>query len=317
MPTAAEAEEETKDGEKGEDAEVEAVSKVKYKEDRSVFKPERVFVPPTMSRSGRAVKMSARAQEAKQDADEAEAKAQAPALSPRSKSKLTRLEEDEEDEEDEGEEGEEGEEDEEGKKRKKARRSGSVAGAGAAEVDSPVPQPVEMKRKLVTTTLSRLEGSFGFALDGNYVSAVHEGGAAALNGNIKVGDWILEVNGKDTAISGFAPLLPKSREAPIRLKLARLVTLEEASMEAEEKAIAKLAEATDAPELPEGATSSATEARRRLFASAVSAATKAGLDKEAIKVVQVKLARLPPPPPKPEVTYRDPFELPPMPAPGT
>ncbi|KOO30916.1 hypothetical protein Ctob_014499 [Chrysochromulina tobinii] len=132
-----------------------------------------------------------------------------------------------------------------------------------------------------------------------------------------VGDWILEVNGKDTAISGFAPLLPKSREAPIRLKLARLVTLEEASLEAEEKAIAKLAEATDAPELPEGATSSATEARRRLFASAVSAATKAGLDKEAIKVVQVKLARLPPPPPKPEVTYRDPFELPPMPAPGT
>jgi len=88
-------------------------------------------------------------------------------------------------------------------------------------------------------------------------------------------------------------------------------------LEAEEKAIAKLAEATDAPELPEGATSSATEARRRLFASAVSAATKAGLDKEAIKVVQVKLARLPPPPPKPEVTYRDPFELPPMPAPGT
>jgi len=314
VPTAAEAEEETKDGEKGEDAEVEAVSKVKYKEDRSVFKPERVFVPPAMSRSGRAVKMSARAQEAKQHADEAEAKAQAPAPSPRSKSKPTRLEEDEEDE---GDEGEEGEEDEEGKKRKKARRSGSVAGAGAAEVDSPEPQPVEMKRKLVTTTLSRLEGSFGFALDGNYVSAVHEGGAAALNGNIKVGDWILEVNGKDTAISGFAPLLPKSREAPIRLKLARLVTLEEASMEAEEKAMAKLAEATDAPELPEGATSSATEARRRLFASAVSAATKAGLDKEAIKVVQVKLARLPPPPPKPEVTYRDPFELPPMPAPGT
>jgi hypothetical protein len=310
VPTAAEAEEETKDGEKGEDAEVEAVSKVKYKEDRSVFKPERVFVPPAMSRSGRAVKMSARAQEAKQHADEAEAKAQAPAPSPRSKSKPTRLEEDEEDE---GDEGEEGEEDEEGKKRKKARRSGS----GAAEVDSPEPQPVEMKRKLVTTTLSRLEGSFGFALDGNYVSAVHEGGAAALNGNIKVGDWILEVNGKDTAISGFAPLLPKSREAPIRLKLARLVTLEEASMEAEEKAMAKLAEATDAPELPEGATSSATEARRRLFASAVSAATKAGLDKEAIKVVQVKLARLPPPPPKPEVTYRDPFELPPMPAPGT
>ena len=316
VPTAAEAEEETKDGEKGEDAEVEAVSKVKYKEDRSVFKPERVFVPPAMSRSGRAVKMSARAQEAKQHADEAEAKAQAPAPSPRSKSKPTRLEDDEEDEEDEGEEGEEGEE---GKKRKKARRSGSVASAGAAEVDSPAPdpQPVEMKRKWVTTTLSRLEGSFGFALDGNYVSAVHEGGAAALNGNIKVGDWIKEVNGKDTAISGFAPLLPKSREAPIRLKLARLVTLEEASMEAEEKAMAKLAEATDAPDLPEGATSSATEARRRLFASAVSAATKAGLDKEAIKVVQVKLARLPPPPPKPEVTYRDPFELPPMPAPGT
>ena len=155
--------------------------------------------------------------------------------------------------------------------------------------------PPTMKRRFITITLARLDGSFGIALSGNVVTEVKEGGAAAAEGTIKVGDMILEVNGKDTAISGFASLLPKDKEKSIILKLLRMVTVEAAAAEATEKATAKLQAALDAPDLAEGAEPSAVETRRKMLATAVSVATKAGLDAEAIKPAEAKLAALPPP----------------------
>ena len=157
------------------------------------------------------------------------------------------------------------------------------------------PSGPPMKKKFITITLGRLDGSFGIALSGTVVTEVKEGGAAAAEGTIKVGDMILEVNGKDTAISGFASLLPKDKEKSIILKLLRMVTVEAAAAEATEKATAKLQAALDAPDLAEGAEPSAVETRRKMLATAVSVATKAGLDAEAIKPAEAKLAALPPP----------------------
>ena len=164
-----------------------------------------------------------------------------------------------------------------------------------AALDAP-PEGPPMKRKYVNIILSRLNGSFGIALNANIVTEVKEGGAAAAEGSIRLGDVVLEVDGKDTAISGFAALLPKNKEAPIRLKLLRMVTAEAAAAEANEKASVKLQAALDAPDLAEGDETSTVENRRKSLTSAVSVATKAGLDSELIKKAQKKLDALPPPP---------------------
>lgn len=82
------------------------------------------------------------------------------------------------------------------------------------------------KKKAFTVTLSRAGGSLGIAMNGNYVTAVHEGGAAATEGSIKVGDIVVEVNGKDTGLNTFAKLIPADKEKPIKMRLIRLEVVE-------------------------------------------------------------------------------------------
>ena len=59
----------------------------------------------------------------------------------------------------------------------------------------------------------------------SYVTAVHAGGAAAVEGTIEVGDLITEVNGKDTSLDSAVSLLPRDKERPIKLRLVRYVAV--------------------------------------------------------------------------------------------
>ena len=41
--------------------------------------------------------------------------------------------------------------------------------------------------------------------------------------SLKIGDYINEVNGQDTGASTFGALLPKDKDAPIKIRLTRFV----------------------------------------------------------------------------------------------
>ena len=52
---------------------------------------------------------------------------------------------------------------------------------------------------------------------------------------LKIGDIITEVNGKDTHIESFGSLLPKDKTKPIKIKVTRMVEVDEAAEEAARK----------------------------------------------------------------------------------
>ena len=81
------------------------------------------------------------------------------------------------------------------------------------------------KKKAVSCTLDRSSGTLGIAMSGNYITAVHPGGAAAKEGTIKVGDVVTEVNGKDTVLNTFASLIPKDTKSPLKIRLQRFVEI--------------------------------------------------------------------------------------------
>jgi hypothetical protein len=96
-------------------------------------------------------------------------------------------------------------------------------------------------KKSLSVTLKRVGGKLGMAIDeDNYVTAVHPGGAAALEG-IAVGDLIREVNGKDTGMDAAVKLLPKDQK-PVKLRLQRFVEPEkQAAASKKEAAVSKKA----------------------------------------------------------------------------
>ena len=80
------------------------------------------------------------------------------------------------------------------------------------------------KTKALSCTIERKAGEkLGVAIAGNYVTAVHAGGAAAKEGTLQVGDVITEVNGRDANLEAFANLLPKDATVPLKLRIAREV----------------------------------------------------------------------------------------------
>merc|ERR1719469_1174506 len=78
------------------------------------------------------------------------------------------------------------------------------------------------------TLLRENGGGLGIAMADNQVTAVHKGGLGAKEG-MKVGDMVTEVNGKDTHIESFASLLPKDKAKPIKIKVTRMVVVDEAA----------------------------------------------------------------------------------------
>merc|ERR1740133_695737 len=97
--------------------------------------------------------------------------------------------------------------------------------------EEPLPTK-KMKAKKLTMTLLRVGGeSLGIAMADNTVTAVHKGQLGAKEG-LLVGDMITEVNGKDTHIESFGSLLPKDKTKPIKIKVTRMVVVDEAAEEA-------------------------------------------------------------------------------------
>ena len=93
---------------------------------------------------------------------------------------------------------------------------------GADEDDElPAAEMKKMKKRNVTLTLERIDGSLGIAVAGNQVTAVHKNGAGEAAG-LEIGDLITEVNGKDTHLDTFGSLLPKDKTKPIKLRVVRL-----------------------------------------------------------------------------------------------
>ena len=100
--------------------------------------------------------------------------------------------------------------------------------------EEPLPTK-KMKAKKLTMTLVRVGGeSLGIAMADNQVTAVHKGQLGAKEG-LKIGDIITEVNGKDTHIESFGSLLPKDKTKPIKIKVTRMVEVDEAAEEAARK----------------------------------------------------------------------------------
>merc|ERR1719483_967601 len=100
--------------------------------------------------------------------------------------------------------------------------------------EEPLPTK-KMKAKKLTMTLLRVGGeSLGIAMADNQVTAVHKGQLGAKEG-LLVGDMITEVNGKDTHIESFGSLLPKDKTKPIKIKVTRMVVVDEAAEEAARK----------------------------------------------------------------------------------
>jgi len=84
----------------------------------------------------------------------------------------------------------------------------------------------ELLKKSVTATLSREDGPLGVAVSGLLITAVHEGGAAHLEGSLAVGDVIVEVNGKDAGMEGeLGPLLPPAKAAVSSGEMVRRVRM--------------------------------------------------------------------------------------------
>ena len=93
---------------------------------------------------------------------------------------------------------------------------------GADEDDElPAAEMKKMKKRNVTLTLERIDGSLGIAVAGNQVTAVHKNGAGEEAG-LEIGDLITEVNGEDTHLDTFGSLLPKDKTKPIKLRVVRL-----------------------------------------------------------------------------------------------
>ena len=84
--------------------------------------------------------------------------------------------------------------------------------------------------KTVTCKLNRIGGSLGFELTGHYVTSVHSGESASIDGTLAIGDMIIEVNGepirankkRKTTQSHVAKLLAKNKQQPVDLKARRL-----------------------------------------------------------------------------------------------
>ena len=161
------------------------------------------------------------------------------------------------------------------------------------------------KRKALSATLKRIDGgSLGMSMDGLYVTAIAEGGVAATEGTIRVGDMVTEVNGKDTGVNGFACLLPKDKNAPIKLRLMRLITMEEAAEEALAQATGRLEKivASRDKEVNNMDDPEELAARRKKLANALDFAAKAGLDSELVAQVKQMLDELPIPPEQVKIT---------------
>jgi hypothetical protein len=135
-------------------------------------------------------------------------------------------EEEGEEEEEEGEDPDDGEYEEEEPKKKSSKKKAKKEESEEEEEDDDeddeaAVEASKKKKRSLTVTLSRKEGTLGIAMSGNYVTAVHDGGAAAKEGSIKVGDFVAEVNGKDTNLNTFASLIPADKARPIKMRLVR------------------------------------------------------------------------------------------------
>ena len=92
------------------------------------------------------------------------------------------------------------------------------------EEEDEAPPSGQLKTKRWSVQLKRLKGSMGLGIDEQYyVTAVKEGGAAATEGSIEIGDHILEINGVETGtLSKPIPkILPTHPNAPVKVRLAR------------------------------------------------------------------------------------------------
>jgi len=155
----------------------------------------------------------------------------------------------------------------------------------------------ELLKKIVTATLSREDGPLGVAVSGLLITAVHEGGAAHLEGSLAVGDVIVEVNGKDAGMEGeLGPLLPPNKATPIRLKVARYVKRDDHAAEVLAKAMSKVEAALALPTLAEEASRREVEERRRVLSTAVNVGKRAKLDAKRVQRLEIWLHALPPPP---------------------
>merc|ERR1719345_128423 len=126
--------------------------------------------------------------------------------------------------------------DDEDKPKKKRGRGEDEEKSDEEDYGEEEPLPTKkMKAKKLTMTLLRVGGeSLGIAMADNQVTAVHKGQLGAKEG-LLVGDMITEVNGKDTHIESFGSLLPKDKTKPIKIKVTRMVVLDEAAEEAAEE----------------------------------------------------------------------------------
>uniref|UniRef100_A0A7S3SIL6 PDZ domain-containing protein n=1 Tax=Emiliania huxleyi TaxID=2903 RepID=A0A7S3SIL6_EMIHU len=155
----------------------------------------------------------------------------------------------------------------------------------------------ELLKKSVTATLSREDGPLGVAVSGLLITAVHEGGAAHLEGSLAVGDVIVEVNGKDAGMEGeLGPLLPPAKATPVRLKVVRYVKRDDHAAEVLAKAKSKVEAALALPTLAEEASRKEVEERRRVLSAAVNVGKRARLDAKQIQRLEIWLHALPPPP---------------------
>ena len=155
----------------------------------------------------------------------------------------------------------------------------SEAAAAEAEASSPgepPPATAEMKKmqkRNVTLTLERIDGSLGFAVAGNQVTAVHKNGAGEAAG-LEVGDLITEVNGKDTHHDTFGSLLPKDKTKPIKLRVVREARAAAAEEENEAAEMGRGEEA-EAKAEPEAGAETAEPAAAEAAATAEAEATAA------------------------------------------
>ena len=124
------------------------------------------------------------------------------------------------------------------------------------EEENDAPPSGQLKTKRWSVQLKRLKGSMGLGIDDQYyVTAVKEGGAAATEGSIAIGDHILEINGVETGtLSKPIPkILPTNPDAPVKVRLARYSTETSA-----EEGVEKPRAATQAAATKGAATNSAT-----------------------------------------------------------
>jgi len=134
-------------------------------------------------------------------------------------------EEDEVEEEPEEDSEEEEEKPKKGKKAKKEEEDDEEEDEEEEDTPEDFASTKKTKKQALTVTLTRIGGSMGIAMAGNYVTEVKEKGAGEKAG-LKVGDIVTEVNGKDPNLSSFGALLPADKEAPIKLRLNRFIETE-------------------------------------------------------------------------------------------